>query len=302
MHAEAIAHVPLRPLAALEDEAQRQDFAIDTEGAKHFAHMTELFINYRSRADSASVPGATQGLGGQINAHMRLYYAWRFHRIRAESAGAKPNDGSGRTDRIDSNERQFKPDRSAIDAELKAANSDLYQAQEAEERLRITVEGQRMGQARYGLPIDASTVQRHEAAKRNTEEKQVAVDRARARKSTAADDSKLNAAINKYDRILLEDARQIVAWMREDPSLKLRPHYAALIEAYRDEYARGKGLSATADAKLIELFDHYVHDSMAGFDTDESWPSDPRIVYVGGDRKLRYAFRPATEPALTSVG
>jgi hypothetical protein len=35
-----------------------------------------------------------------------------------------------------------------------------------------------------------------------------------------------------------------------------------------------------------------VHDSLAGFNTDETWPSDPRIVYVGGDNKLRYAFRP----------
>jgi hypothetical protein len=77
--------------------------------------------------------------------------------------------------------------------------------------------------------------------------------------------------------------------MKDDPKLKLRPHYAALIEAYRDEYERGKGLSITADAKLIELFDHYVHDSLAGFDTDETWPTDPRMIYVGGDLKLRYA-------------
>jgi uncharacterized protein (DUF2235 family) len=301
MHAEAIRCVPLRPLAALEDEAQRQDFAIDEEGAKHFAHMTELFVAYRARADGASVPGATHGLGGQINAHMRLYYAWRFHRMRAEASSAKTGGGEGRTDRIKTNERQFGADRQAIDAELKASNAELYKAQQAEEQLRIQVDNQRMARARYGLPIDASVVQRHEAARRNTEEKQVEADRIRARRSTAADDSELNTAINKYDRILLEDARHIMAWMKEDTSLKLRPHYAALMEAYRDEYERGRGLSATADAKLIELFDHYVHDSMAGFDTDESWPSDPRIIYVGGDRKLRYASRPAAEMPAVSL-
>lgn len=302
MHAEAIQYVPLRPLVALEDNAQRQDFAIDEEGAKQFAHMTELFVNYRSLADSTSVPGATRGLGGQINAHMRLFYAWRFHRIRAEATTPKPADSSGRTNRIDGNETQFANDRKATDAELKSANAELYRAQQVEERLRVQVDSQRMGRARYGLPIDASIVQQHEAAKRITEEKQVAVDRIRARRSTAADDSSLNSAISKYDRILLDDARQIVHWMRDDPALKLRPHYAGLIEAYRDEYERGRGLSPTRDAKLIELFDHYVHDSMAGFDTDESWPSDPRIVYVGGDRKLRYAFRPASDAPLTSVG
>lgn len=294
MHAAALPFVPLRPLAAFKDEAQRQDFAIDPEGAKHFAHMADLFTHYKSAAERTSVPGATQGVGGQINAHMRLYYAWRFHRIRAEASGAAPGAEPGRTERINTNEKQFKADRGAIEGELKSARVDLYKAQQAEERLRLNLEAERMGHARYGLPIDASVVQQHEAARRNTEQKQVALDRIRARKSTAADDSALDGAISKYDRMLLDDARQIVQWMKDDPALRLRPHYAALVEAYRDEYERGKGLSPSTDAKLIELFDHYVHDSMAGFDTDESWPSDPRIVYVGGDRKLRYAFsRPA---------
>ena len=99
----------------------------------------------------------------------------------------------------------------------------------------------------------------------------------------------MSAAITKFDRMLLEDAKHICKWMKENPKLKLRPHYAALVEAYRDEYERGKGLNLTADAKLIELFDHYVHDSLAGFDTDETWPSDPRMIYVGADLKLRYA-------------
>jgi hypothetical protein len=43
------------------------------------------------------------------------------------------------------------------------------------------------------------------------------------------------------------------------------------------------------DPKLIEFFDDYVHDSLGGFAKDETWPSDPRILYVGGDHKLRYA-------------
>ena len=300
MHAEAIQFVPLVPLAAFTS-AERQDFAIDAEGAKNYAHMTDLFVHYRARADSTSVPGATRGLGGQVNAHMRLYYAWRFHRLRAEASGMKPGHGAGRPDRIAASEQKFVAVRKAIDAEFKAATVELYYAQQAEERLRIQVASQRMAHTRYGSPIDVSLVQRHEAARRDTEDEQVALDRVRARRSTAANDSELDAATTKYDRILIEDARQIVKWMKEDASLKLRPHYAALIEAYRDEYERGSGLSATSDAKLIELFDHYVHDSMAGFDTDESWPSDPRIIYVGGDRKLRYAFRPLTDVTQTSA-
>jgi len=88
--------------------------------------------------------------------------------------------------------------------------------------------------------------------------------------------------------MLYEDAQQIVKWMHDDRTLTLRPHYHALVEAYLDEFTRNRGL---ADAKVIAFFDDYVHDSLAGFDTDESWPSDPRMVYAGGDRKLRFAMR-----------
>ena len=63
-----------------------------------------------------------------------------------------------------------------------------------------------------------------------------------------------------------------------------------LFRSYLDEFERNRGLR---DAKIIEFFDDYVHDSLAGFDTDETWPSDPRIVYVGGDNKLRYAAAPS---------
>lgn len=95
--------------------------------------------------------------------------------------------------------------------------------------------------------------------------------------------------------MLLKHAKAICIGMKEDTKLKLRPHYVALVEAYRDEYERAKGLSLTADAKLIELFDYYGHDSLAGFDTDETWPSGPRIICVTGGLKLRCVFRPAQD-------
>ena len=52
----------------------------------------------------------------------------------------------------------------------------------------------------------------------------------------------------------------------------------------------GQGLNHSTDAKLIERLDHCVPDSLAGFGTDEWWSSDTRVVHIGGDRKLRYAF------------
>jgi hypothetical protein len=288
MHAEAIKLVPVRPFTGFP-KALFEDFALDTEGAKHFAYMVDLANSYLAMVAKTSVPGSTVGLGGEINAHMKLYYAARFRRIRAEASAGTAE----RTAQIGTNEKQFKADRDAIDAELARTRLDLYKAEQAQERLRVRDEAQRMAKARYGTPMDPLVTEQYGDAKDNTVKKQEAHDRVRAQKATAANDSKLSAAITKFDRMLLEDAKHICKWMKDDPKLKLRPHYAALIEAYRDEYERGKGLNITADAKVIELFDHYVHDSLAGFDTDETWPSDPRMIYVGGDLKLRYAHAPA---------
>jgi hypothetical protein len=43
------------------------------------------------------------------------------------------------------------------------------------------------------------------------------------------------------------------------------------------------------DPELSAFFDTYVHDSLAGFAKDATLPSDPRVIYTGGDDKLLYA-------------
>lgn len=281
MHPAAIdAGVPLRQLASIEDQKQREDFAIDEAGAAHFATMVDLFNHYMATVKTYRIAGASVGMGAEANQHMHAYYAWRFRTIRSGQAT------SSQQRQVTESEAVFSRDRAAIAVELKQSRNDLFNAQQREEVARIQVESGQLAEQRYGIPSDPKAAQRHELAKRETERQQIAHDRLRARSDGAANDSKLNAAISKYDKMLLEDAKQIVQWMRDDPALKLRPHYFALVEAYREEYERGRGLT---DDKIIAFFDDYVHDSLAGFDTDETWPSDPRIWYVGGDNKLRYA-------------
>jgi len=40
---------------------------------------------------------------------------------------------------------------------------------------------------------------------------------------------------------------------------------------------------------VIEFFDNFVHDSLAGFAKDETLPSDPRCCYIGGDKEMKFA-------------
>jgi hypothetical protein len=285
MHTAALAaNVPLRALAAMRNAEQREEFAIDEAGSAHYAAMLVLFDYYKSAAEKYAIAGATNGLGLQINQHMRAYYSWRFQAIQAKQTGKGVT--TEQEQQVARNEAQFAKDRAAIDAELKKARTDLYMAQNREELARIFLENAQMNKQRYDTPVPPAMVQNHQQARLDTERKQIAYDRIRARKEGAANDSQLNAAISRYDKMLLDDAKAIVFWMRETPTMKLRPHYRALVEAYLDEFERNQGMR---DAKLIEFFNEYVHDSLAGFDTDETWPSDPRILYVGGDNKLRYA-------------
>ena len=67
---------------------------------------------------------------------------------------------------------------------------------------------------------------------------------------------------------------------------QLRPHYRGLLAAYENEFIHGRGLT---DQKIIDFFEHHVHDSLAGFAKDATLPSDPRVIYIGGDVKSRHA-------------
>lgn len=287
MHERAISSgVPLRQLASLEDDAQRADFAIDKDSVEPFAKMVAMWNQYRDYAARYHIPRAVESLGLVLNQHMRAFYAWRFYAIKVKQADRAAGKPVPQEARVTQHEQAFAADRKVIDRELKAASADLFNAQSRQEVARIQVESAEMSQARFGTPLDPNAERRLELAKRETERRQIAYDRVRARKDTAANDSGLNNATAKYDQMLIEQVQQIVAWMRADKSLKLRPHYYALVDAYLDEFERHQGLR---DANVIEFFNEYVHDSLGGFDTDETWPSDPRIVYVGSDNRLRYA-------------
>ena len=102
--------------------------------------------------------------------------------------------------------------------------------------------------------------------------------------------------ITMYDAQLLADARAIEracnfvlpGRSKPDPAIRanLRPHYKGLLAAYTNEYVLGQGLT---DEKIIAFFDNHVHDSLAGFAQDATLPSDPRVIYLGGDEKYKYA-------------
>ena len=96
--------------------------------------------------------------------------------------------------------------------------------------------------------------------------------------------------MNVHDKNLLLDVAAVQTVRRMYPTARLRPHYVNLLEAYEAEYVKNKGL-LDGEPDVLAFFDRYVHDSLAGFAKDESLPSDPRVVYLGGDSEAQYAMK-----------
>ena len=59
------------------------------------------------------------------------------------------------------------------------------------------------------------------------------------------------------------------------------------MQAWEDEFINNKGI---INADIMKFFERYVHDSLADFALDATLPSDPRVVYVGGDEIEQFAM------------
>ncbi|CAN5190720.1 hypothetical protein BH11PSE9_BH11PSE9_09590 [soil metagenome] len=190
---------------------------------------------------------------------------------------------AGRDDNdIAQGEADFALARERLENDARAKRTAAYQA-----KLEVgELEQRKLQSARMGVQWSPEREDQLKQAHQKAAELDDAYLQARARLDTKADDRKLLANIRKYDSQLMEDADRLRAWVTKNPNLKLRPHYKAMLEAYRDEFERNAGLR---DASIIDFFDHYVHDSLAGFAHDDTRASDPRIIYVGADTRLMYA-------------
>ena len=285
MHAEArAAGVPLRSLDVIASgnvSREKSSFALDDDGAKAFAEVLDGFQHYMRLSGSGG-----RDVGQELLAHMHVFYRWRFHAIRRNQARAKQGlphrDGAIAAERESSFAAERKRIKTEVDALDEKWQADKIALHKTEERLR----GAQLQRARYGVPIDPA-MQSDVAAKRAAEG--TSRDRHLARKAqldTYADNSTLGTTMATYDARLMADAQAIIEHQKRNPMLRLRPHYANLVSAYEDEFVRGSGLR---DEKVIAFFDSYVHDSLAGFARDSTLPSDPRVLYVGGDDKLHFA-------------
>jgi hypothetical protein len=230
-------------------------------------------------------------VGDLFNLHMAKYFAWRFRDIRKKERGDLTE-----MKRVEISNKEFLAEGKRLRMEIEPLKFADFKAKAELERLRII----RSNQISGGGPnlreaLLATEAERLPAARRQAKTQDELL-RAEARLNALPDLSNFYTTLSMYDKELINDALAIrklcpiVEIGKTSTALEqrsnLRPHYRILLEAYENEYERNAGLK---DPEIIAFFDNFVHDSLAGFAKDATLPSDPRVIYLGGNEKYRYA-------------
>lgn len=230
--------------------------------------------------------GSFTSLGEGMNKHMALYFAWRFRSINCKRKGDKTD-----AKLIQIHDGKFRQHEAALTKEVAGLEAKEMLAKLSVNAL-TEVQAMNASAAEGGVGQKALTTSdaSMERARENYDAAHDQRLKAKARKDGLPNMNKFQALLDMYDQRLLADVAAIrPALPRPGSRTKtedLRPHYKALIEAYENEFEKNNGLK---DEAVISFFDNYVHDSLAGFGGDATLPSDPRVVYLGGDEKYLYA-------------
>lgn len=293
------AGVPLRTLGQMLSRDEKRDFAIDDASTSAFSQMAALWTKYMSGVSSGGQP-----LGSVVLSHMRQYWKYRITVALERSNPANAGRNTPRSSRarvltqeqktITSNEQQFSKTRATLEADA-TEKRKAYVMLSAQRESAQQALGTARSSAGYANQVPMWTAQ---VASLEAQEAE-AHDRwrtAQARVDGAANDSELIENLDDYDAWLLQDAEWLHRMHQMSPTRRLRPHYRALLDAYQEVVVANKPVPNDSD--LYKFFQLYVHDSLAGFATDNTRPSDPRVIYIGGDVKYRYAtIQPVCESA-----
>jgi hypothetical protein len=280
MHSEAIkSGVPLYGIDALPRRV-KPSFAADPEGQAKLAEMLDCWKHYMKETSAAG------NLGEQFLAHMRQYYRWRFYTIARSRQARCENLETLEETVIKEREPGFRRERARLAKTVNQRKDELDKAHAALRTAEQRVFQAEQNQMNYGTPVESDLLDASTVAQERVALARDAYLSEKAALDTYANDSALLENAATYDHRLMTDVETIATELRRNPKLVLRPHYRKLLDAYEAEFAHGKGLR---DEKLIAFFDRYVHDSLSGFALDATLPSDPRVLYVGGDDKMRYA-------------
>ncbi len=275
------------PLLPLDNPRIKGDFEYDQA-------LTDRF-----NATCAATGWSHGNLGTAILAHMRTYYRWRFGKIKLKLAAEAAGQRLEQEREIAKQEQVFAGEaRGVAGAEGLQARVQRLETDPTRRAAEKDMDNKKAAwlasvQQNPGAS-DRRARASYEDAKRHYDNVSDPYLQARGKLRTLpAHSGELLGALDAYDHHLLKDVQTLKALQTDRATRKrpstLRPHYKALLEAHDDEFIHHRGIDPERDKLVIEFFDNFVHDSLAGFARDATLPSDPRCYYVGGDNELKYA-------------
>ncbi|HEX8819698.1 MAG TPA: DUF2235 domain-containing protein [Archangium sp.] len=257
------AGVPLRT-----DLANNEDFAEGSGSKEAFELLCQRFSGYMS----ATVSGR-QPLGALMLAHMKSYYQWRFARITRDRKDRKADRSTMDEFILRQVQGGWKTEQAYLKAETEKRKAKAIQDVAQVSRLEMSHGAHHKQEAIHKAKAEAAI------SKDSYFSMKARLDTLPSTGSSFVDCLKL------YDDQLMADASVLQSAAKMHGRQRLRPHYLLILEAFEAEQ-RGQGLR---DHGIMQFFDHYVHDSLAAFAKDATLPSDPRVVYIGANNKLRHA-------------
>lgn len=248
--------IPMLP----ENKLYQSDF-------KTSASLVEVYNKYL-----IAVGGATS-IGDGVNRQVKMHLAWRFINMKNR---VKNNAKISKSLKI--YDDHYKKIKKSHELRLEALRKDFLMAQVS---LAATEELHKQSNA-----TDDAVKQAREIV----ENKKHEYLKAKAEQDAVPDVSRIDSLAELYDQQLLVDVQSIRSHLQNKNGPRsrenLRPHYLGLIESYENEILE---MNKIKDEAIIQLFDQYVHDSLAGFGRDATFPSDPRVIYIGSDEKMKFA-------------
>ena len=229
------------PFGAKTDPRSGADFDVSSElfrSFNHYIRVTERMATERH-------------LEARLLTNRKIYFAWRFKRIREIGRGQRLDGAS-----IDREEKIYAAERTQLDKDIAtasnspariAAQKSLTSAESEHARARASyyaltrrdwVDEKKMSEALQRMRRSEGELAQARKAFADADDERL---RLEARKTTLPGQG-LAGAMTTYDNNLLLDVAAIQAVRKTYPKARLRPHYANLMEAYEAEFVKHKGL------------------------------------------------------------
>ncbi len=269
------AGVPLRSVSSLArtnspaDLSVYLDFHPASQEDKNIRNtLIRRFNHYMQAVGQGGAP-----IGKLFSAHMKLYFRWRIVDIGRKRLAAKAGQKDVTAQRISVMEAQWGQERAAKQAKLDAVANEASTLEIKASFLYSAASNSFNTAQREAYLNEAQQCQERAASLREGE-----VPMRAAIVTMPSSDGSLLQSMASYDQQFLLESQHVLGADKR----KLTGFDKLLREAWDEP--------ALKDLDVIAFFDDYVIDSLAGFASDRTRATEARVLYQGGDERIKYAL------------